>query len=168
MIKSNTLAKIGDTWETPGWLFARLDREFGFKLDAAAAPYNAKLDRYCVDGLADDWEDPTYCNPPYSRPGDWVAKAATEAERGITSVLLIPASTGTGWWFDYVVKADEIRFLRGRLKYEKAGIPHYPARFDSAIVVFRPPTARGWGSGPRVLWVDYKPETVKPKMEATA
>ena len=32
-------------------------------------------------------------------------------------VMLIPARTDTQYWHDYVMKADEIRFVRGRIKF---------------------------------------------------
>jgi hypothetical protein len=54
-------------------------------------------------------------------------------------VMLIPARTDTAWWHDYVVKADEVRFLRGRVKFVKPGVKSDAAPFPSAIVVFRPP-----------------------------
>ena len=45
------------------------------------------------------------------------------------------------WWHDYVMKADEIRFVRGRLKFGGSKIN---APFPSAIAVFRPErTSRG-------------------------
>jgi len=37
------------------------------------------------------------------------------------------------WWHEYVMKAKEIRFLRGRLKF---GDSKSSAPFPSAIVVF--------------------------------
>ncbi|HAS1014675.1 TPA: adenine methyltransferase, partial [Enterobacter roggenkampii] len=38
---SNTPADKRDLWRTPPALFASLDAEFCFQLDAAAAPHNA-------------------------------------------------------------------------------------------------------------------------------
>ncbi|MDH0752583.1 phage N-6-adenine-methyltransferase [Citrobacter freundii] len=38
---SNTPADQRDLWRTPPALFAALDAEFCFQLDAAAAPHNA-------------------------------------------------------------------------------------------------------------------------------
>lgn len=60
-----------DDWETPPAFFDILDREFGFTVDACAAPHNAKCDRYWTreqDGLAQDWSgERVFCNPPYGR-----------------------------------------------------------------------------------------------------
>lgn len=132
-----------DDWPTPGWLFSELDREFGFTLDAAASLENAKCPTYFTraqDGLAQPWAPHVvFCNPPYGtrETGRWVAKAFEESERGTTAVLLLPARTDTRWWHDYIEPRVQVRFLRGRLKFEGA---EHPAPFPSAVVVFRPPS----------------------------
>jgi hypothetical protein len=48
--------------------------------------------------------------------------------------MLIPSRTDTRYWHDHIMKADEIRFIKGRLKFgnSKNGAP-----FPSAIIVFR-------------------------------
>lgn len=71
-----------------------------------------------------------YCNPPYGRGvGAWLAKAR-EAE---LAVYLLPSRTDTAWWHDYALKADEIRFIRGRLYFSERG----PAPFPSVILIYR-------------------------------
>ncbi|MEH7246485.1 DNA N-6-adenine-methyltransferase [Neobacillus niacini] len=61
-------------------------------------------------------------------------KAFEESSKGATVVCLIPARTDTKYWHDYVMKADEIRFVKGRLKF---GGSKNSAPFPSAVVVFR-------------------------------
>jgi hypothetical protein len=74
-------------------------------------------------------------NPPYGKEiSKWIAKAYQEYQRGATCVLLIPSRTDTKWWHDYIMKADEIRFIKGRLKF---GDSKNSAPFPSAIVIFR-------------------------------
>jgi phage N-6-adenine-methyltransferase len=125
-------------WETPAALFAALDAEFGFDLDAAATDENAKCPRYftkATDALRQRWEGVVFLNPPYGHQvGRWVRKAHEEAQRGATVVALIPSRTCTAWWHDYVMRADEIRLIRGRLYFGNASVN---APFPSAIVVFR-------------------------------
>ena len=84
-----------------------------------------------------------FCNPPYGKEIPlWVEKAYREHEQhGITVVLLIPARTDTSYWHDYILhgKAAEIRFLRGRLRFEdEDGKPAKDkAPFPSAVVIYR-------------------------------
>lgn len=118
-----------DDWETPPALFAPLDREFRFTLDAAASPENAKMGQYlmgpcaslssCECGLCADWERQcVWCNPPYG--GGlllWCEKFAKASERGAIVVALLPANTDTAWFARVFQHAAELRFLRGRVNF---------------------------------------------------
>ncbi len=73
-------------------------------------------------------------NPPYGRAiGTWIRKALEESIRGATVVCLAPARTDTLWWHGDVMKAREIRLLKGRLTFVGA---QAPAPFPSAVVIF--------------------------------
>ncbi len=91
-------------------------------------------------------------NPPYGRAiGGWVRKAREESLSGAIVVSLLPARTDTAWWHDDVMRAQEIRLLRGRLTF--VGAPS-PAPFPSAIVIFdgnQKPALR-----PRVVSWDWR------------
>lgn len=51
--------------------------------------------------------------------------------------MLIPARTDTKYFHDFIYKkAKEIRFLKGRLKFEIDGESEGSAPFPSMIVVF--------------------------------
>lgn len=55
-------------------------------------------------------------------------------------VMLIPARTDTSYFHDYIFngKADEVRFLRGRLKFtDEEGNVKDSAPFPSAVIVWR-------------------------------
>ena len=57
---------------------------------------------------------------------------------GVTIVMLIPARTDTSYFHDYIYGKAEIRFLRGRLKFEdENGEAMNPAPFPSMVVIFR-------------------------------
>jgi phage N-6-adenine-methyltransferase len=134
-------SSLSDEWSTPQDFFQRLDREFGFELDVAARASNAKCPKFFTlaeDGLRQHWQGVTWCNPPYTRRqiGNWLKKAYESAAAGATVVCLIPSRTDSKFWHDYVMRASEIRFVRGRLKFSgaKTGAP-----FPNAVVVFRPP-----------------------------
>lgn len=126
-------------WSTPQKFFESLHTEFGFQLDACATPANAKCWKYYTpdeDGLTRPWSPRTWCNPPYGYSiGKWVKKAYDESRVVNTVVMLIPAKTETAWWHDYVMKAAEIRLVRGRLRFGGSKIN---APFPSAVVVFKP------------------------------
>jgi len=124
-------------WETPDDLFARLDSEFEFRLDACASESNTKCAQFisvCRDALMTPWPAfPAFMNPPYGRQiGKFVARAYDQSRFG-TVVCLLPARTDTRWWHDYCMKG-EIRFIRGRLRFKGA---KSSAPFPSAIVIFR-------------------------------
>ncbi|MCP4606369.1 MAG: adenine methyltransferase [Proteobacteria bacterium] len=123
-------------WATPRNLFDKLNTEFKFTLDPCATAANAKCAKFYTlddDGLSKDWGDEVvFMNPPYGRAiKHWVRKAY---ESHTTVVCLIPSRTDTRYWHKYCMKADEIRFICGRLSFnDGAG----SAPFPSAIVVFR-------------------------------
>jgi phage N-6-adenine-methyltransferase len=133
LFSSNT-----DEWETPQWLFDQLDEEFGFELDVCVLPHNAKCEKFFTpenNGLAQEWKGVCWCNPPYGREiSKWVRKAYESAQKKATVVCLIPARTDTSWWYEYCMKAAEIRFIRGRLRF--GGVKDN-APFPSAIVIFK-------------------------------
>ncbi|MFZ7905771.1 DNA N-6-adenine-methyltransferase [Staphylococcus hominis] len=126
-------------WATPQNLFDELNDEFNFTLDPCATDENAKCSKYFTiedDGLSKDWaNDVVFMNPPYGREiKQWIKKAYEESLNGATVVCLIPARTDTTYWHDFIFdKANDIRFLRGRLKF---GNSKNSAPFPSAIVVY--------------------------------
>ena len=130
-------------WGTPQGLFDSLNDEFKFTLDPCATNENHKCDKFFTkedDGLAQDWSGHSvFCNPPYGRKstGDWVTKCASEANHCKNVVMLIPARTDTKWFHKYIYgKAKEIRFIKGRVKFESADGKKDAAPFPSMIVVF--------------------------------
>ena len=112
-------------WATPRALYLALDAEFGFTYDPCPLAPSG-------DGLATSWKGKrVYCNPPYGRGVErWLAKAR-EAE---LAVFLLPARTDTKWWHEHAMKADEIRFLRGRLRFGNA---ENVAPFPSVVLVYK-------------------------------
>jgi site-specific DNA-methyltransferase (adenine-specific) len=127
-----------DLHATPQDFFDKLDAEFNFELDVCASPENAKCARYFTkeqDGLAQEWRGVVFMNPPYGRDIKlWIRKAFESSLAGATVVCLLPARTDTAYWHDYVMKADEIRFIRGRLKF---GDSKNVAPFPSAVAIFK-------------------------------
>ena len=133
-------------WCTPPEFFAELDQEFHFDLDPAATDKSAKCANYYTpedDGLSKDWGGHrVFCNPPYGRAiHEWVRKGYEESRKpGTVVVMLIPARTDTTYFHEYIFhgKADEVRFLRGRLKFtDEDGNANNTAPFPSVVIVWR-------------------------------
>lgn len=116
-----------DEWNTPKTVYDALNEEFKFTFDPC--PENPTF-----DGLQVPWGQVTFCNPPYSQLRKWLYKGQEKAKKGKTIVFLIPSRTDTIAWHDVVMKADEIRFIKGRLKFGNA---KNSAPFPSCIVVLR-------------------------------
>ena len=128
-------------WATPQDFFDKLDAEFHFTLDPCADDQNHKCKKYFTeeqDGLKQDWSDErVFCNPPYGRDVQkWVKKCFDETHTGNCdlAVMLLHARTDARWFHDYIYhKADEVRFVKGRLKF---GGQTVNAPFPSMVVVF--------------------------------
>ena len=138
-------SSASDSWRTPPELFAVLDKEFGFQLDAAASEENHLCKYYFTeqnDALGQSWLDvgrrAVWLNPPYSRglQAKFIQKARDESAkfRGPVVCCLIPARPDTAIWQKVIFPcATEIRFLKGRVRFvgATAGAP-----FPSALVIF--------------------------------
>ena len=118
------------TWKTPRLLYLQLDKEFHFDHDPCPPETGTRL-----NGIFSDWGNSNYVNPPYGAPiASWLAKGVKEMKKGKTSVYLLPAYTDVAWFHEIVLRyANEIRFVRGRLKFDdRPG----NAPFASMIVIF--------------------------------
>ena len=115
-----------DNWSTPKDVYDELNKEFNFNDDPCPIGGSGGLDK--------EWGTRSFVNPPYSKIKDWCKKAYEEWQKGKTVIMLIPSRTDTRYWHDYIMKATEIRFIKGRLKF---GGSKNSAPFPSAIVVFK-------------------------------
>lgn len=107
-----------DNWETPLSLYNQLNDEFEFDFDPC--PITCKEITPEKDGLLINWGLRNYINPPYSRKLKelFVKKAIKESKKGKLCVLLLPVSTSTILFHDFIKpNAKEIRFLKGRVKF---------------------------------------------------
>ena len=134
-------SKASDEWETPQWLFDKLHEQFNFECDVAATNQNSKCFYYMDSSLDIPWdtyEGACFLNPPYSKVAAFMKKAYEESVAcGVTVVCLIPSRTDTAYWHNYCMKASEIRFIKGRLKFTLNKVEmKNGATFPSCIVVF--------------------------------
>lgn len=170
-------AKPSDHWRTPPVLFEALDREFAFRIDLAANAENHLVPvwfgpgspvRDGEDALTASWSDFGHCagflNPPYSAAliGRFMDKAALEATRGFTSVVLAKYDPSTQWW-NATRSAWEIREIQGRVPFLKAdGTGAAGAMFPSCVVVFRPQPGIIRAQPRRVVWSYRQPKEGRP------
>ena len=147
-----------EEWATPQDFFDEANKEFGpFTLDVCATTVNAKCNIFYTkaeDSLSQVWSGKCWMNPPYGRTiGVWVKKAYESSLCGATVVCLVPSRTDVAWWHEYAMLADEIRFIRGRLKFSKCSgeilgncpesvkdgrhAPNSAAPFPTALLIFK-------------------------------
>jgi hypothetical protein len=121
-------SSASDHWYTPPDFYAELDREFAFTFDPC--PLMSE-----ESGLLRPWAGRVFCNPPYSKIGEFIKKGVwhLHTKEAEIVVYLIPARTDTAWFHDYCYGKAEIRFVRGRLKFGGKG----SAPFPSMLVIFR-------------------------------
>lgn len=126
-----------DEWATPDYIYKPLHKEFNFTFDPC--PINPTF-----DGLALPWGERTFINPPYSRKlkEAFVKKAIIESLKGKLCVLLLPVSTSTALFHDYILPMKkEIRFIRRRIKFigtntKGQHVTDKVGMHDSMIVIF--------------------------------
>jgi site-specific DNA-methyltransferase (adenine-specific) len=150
VVSDRSGAEDSDHWQTPQWLYDKLDAEFHFDFDPC--PIHANF-----DGLSVPWGKSNFINPPYNRTDKprFIARAYEEWRGGATCVLLIPSATGTAQFHDLILPYAEIRFHRGRITFVPAELPRNATekeirafakqtgrkstkgKHDSMIVIFR-------------------------------
>lgn len=111
-----------------------------FTYDLAASAENTKAERFYTESdnsLIQEWNLGGWCwlNPPYSKIEPWVSKACIEAERGAKIAMLVPSSTGSNWWADYVHTECYTTFLNGRITFV-GHTSSYPK--DLALLLYAP------------------------------
>ena len=114
-MKNRNLNNVDD-WKTPSYIYDELNKEFNFDFDPCPLQHN--LEEW--DGLSIEWGDSNFVNPPYSRKLKelFVKKAIEESKKGKTCVLLLPVSTSTVLFHDYILpNKKEIRFIKKRIKF---------------------------------------------------
>jgi len=138
-MKNRNLAQ-SDNWGTPLDFYKELDKEYNFDFDPC--PLNHDINKW--DGLEIEWGKRNFINPPYRRnlKEAFVKKAISESKKGKLCVMLLPVSTSTKLFHDFILpNKTKIKFIKGRIHFigintfgelvtNKAGM------HDSMIVVF--------------------------------
>lgn len=147
-----------NSWGTDPDVFNAMNLEFNFALDAAASDKNHKCPFYLTkenDALSVDWhkeffEDfphqqskTVWINPPYGKGfiKKFMEKCIEQKEKGVTSVLLVPATLDAQWLS--INEISEIRIVTGgRLSFYHPinGKKVNGNTKGSMFVIFRPST----------------------------
>jgi len=133
-----------ERWCTPQEIWAPLDDEFAFDLDAAADDETTKTGRFLNDALnVEDWPgNSIWLNPPYGKKLEpFVRKAHKEARKGKTIVALIPFRCRAAWWHECILNAAaEVRCVRKRIKFLRPDGTKgkFTGSCDSCVVIWRP------------------------------
>lgn len=139
-------------WGTPKWLFDELNELYGpFDLDPCSMEWNAKCETFYTpedNGLMLPWSGRVFMNPPYAWniTSLWVRKAALEAQRDEVEIVVgvLPSRTDAAWFHEFIYHRAELRFLKGRVKFDKPDGEKGRPRHGSMVVVWRgtdrPPT----------------------------
>lgn len=117
-------------WRTPKELYLELDKEFKFDFDPC--PFMSEDKTF----LFKNWGKRVYCNPPYNNIYNFMEKALLEIKKGNTkvAVFLLPSRTDSKWFHELVLpNYDEIRLIRGRVKFDGKN----NAPFPSCIIIFK-------------------------------
>jgi phage N-6-adenine-methyltransferase len=152
---STTPESEQDCAQTPFWFIGSLEdfTNLNIGFDVCAAKNTAKSQDYYsidegIDGLDSfcDWGRINYCNPPYSNISPWVQKSKIEAEKGNTTLMLIPDKAEVGYTRLARQHADTVIHMPFRLNFlrpdgseflDKAGKKQGP-KFPVCVYIFTP------------------------------
>ena len=138
-MKNRNIKHIDD-WATPSYFYNFLNEEFNFTFDPCPLQHNIKE----WDALEIEWGDRNFINPPYSRnlKDAFVKKAISEARKGKLCVMLLPVSTSTKLFHEYILpNMTTLRFVKKRIKFigvntKGETVSNKTGMHDSMIVVF--------------------------------
>jgi site-specific DNA-methyltransferase (adenine-specific) len=129
-----------DDWQTPPEFYNLLNNEFNFNFDPCPYQHNVEL----WDGLKIEWKERNFINPPYSQKlkEAFVIKAIEQAGQGKLCVCLLPVSTSTKLFHNFILPyKTDIRFLCKRLKFSGVNakgetVNNKTGMHDSMLVIF--------------------------------
>ena len=146
---STTEYEHRDSWQTPKFIFDFFDDRYQFSADVCASRRNALCDVFYTiedDCLSCDWSESVprfstvWCNPPYSRPKEFINKAHEQNQKNrIWTAMLLPADTSVSWFSLCEQLASEIIFITdGRISFinPQTGKPKSGNSKGSMLAIF--------------------------------
>lgn len=139
--------KDRDRYCTPQPIKTRLVDQLGglADLDPCYDPRGLRLARLCYDirqgqnGLNLRWHGHVWLNPPYSKPGPWLERAARHYWAGLVDSVtcIVNVQPGSRYWHRWVwEKATAVCFLEGRVAFLYDGVPENGNRYDQAVIYY--------------------------------
>jgi hypothetical protein len=126
MASENRYHVGNDQYATPEWIRFGLFRDWVDPCPLNTSPIQ--------DGLAFEWRERTFVNPPYSDPLPWVEKAIQTVKKGISVALLLKHDTSTKWWAKLHEAGAHFLPVIGRISFDGRNA----APFPSVIVILYP------------------------------
>lgn len=161
-------------YETPPEFMQAVERRFGkIDFDLACESSTRKAERYYTpesDALKHDWHCLNgwlWLNPPFSNIGDWAKKCAEESQYGARILFLVPASTGSGWYWNYVKPYAHVLHLRQRITFLGA-TDAYPKDMVLAVYAFGLTGESAWSWLTKEAAKAVKERTTKLKADIAA
>ena len=127
-----------DNYETPSEIFEEITNCFGIypNLDVCATYQNRKCKKFFDESaLSRQWTEDFFMNPPYSQSKKWVKYAYFQhIKHNVNGLAILPVSTGSTYWHDYIFDKSSIAYYKGRISFEINNIPQKNPRYDTAFV----------------------------------
>ncbi len=135
--------KSYQSYETPWVLIRAVEDRFGpLSVDLAATSQNKKAP-ICIseedDAFFQNWSELyrehgdqlLWLNPPFNHITPWARRCSIEAKRGARIALLVPASIGSKWYWDYVHDCALTLCLTPRVSFDNRHV--YPKDLILAV-----------------------------------
>lgn len=125
-----------DNWQTPQWLYDKLEKEYNFTFDCCADEENHKTKKYSKDFLNENLiqtDNICWMNPPFSKAKEMFKHFFKNVYGGVC--IYRCDNLETSLWQDIIFKyADWIFIPKSRISYE--GKIGKGSRFPSALIGF--------------------------------
>jgi len=122
-----------DDWQTPQWLFDKLDNQYNFNFDCCASKDNHKIIFYSTDffNFKNKINHTCWMNPPFSKAKEMFEHFFKVVKRGVCIYRCDNLETKI-WQNIIFMNADWILIPKGRISYE--GKEGNGSRFPSALI----------------------------------
>lgn len=115
---------------TPQWLWNLLEAHHGPLHDQC--PPEPQHD--CLQAT---WRSTSYVNPPFSSAKQWLIKAAEEAQRGTSSIVLLPCRFHTKHFHEAVPFVERVQVLAKPIRFEDTSGNEHKRRLPAAVCLLQ-------------------------------